>query len=152
VSLIKIRQMSILFMIALPLVFSGCGGGGNLVTGTVTFPDGSPLDCGTVVFESATQTFYGGINSEGAYTMLGGTGNKGIPSGTYQVYLMGTVRSGNPTPAVIPTDSDGNQIGPPPKELPDIQLVAAKFNQKGTSGLQCVVQGKTEFDIPVEKP
>ena len=139
-------------MLSFSLVLTGCSGGGNIITGKVTFPDGSPLERGRVVFDSGTQTFYGNIDSQGNYSMSGGDGSKGIPEGTYNVYLMGAVRPGNPTPEDIPTDADGNQIGPTPQELPDIPLVAAKFTQRATSGLQCVVSGKTTFNIPVEKP
>jgi hypothetical protein len=139
-------------MMSLPLLLTGCGGDGFTVTGKVTFPDDSPLDYGSVVFESGSHAFYGGVNPDGSYTMMGGTGNKKIPSGTYKVYLMGTVRSGNPNAAPIPTDADGNQIGPPPKEVPDIQLVAKKYLQRETSDLQCEVSKNTKFDIPVEKP
>jgi hypothetical protein len=152
-NLLNTQRFFILFALSLSLVLTGCGGGGYAVTGKVTFPDGSPLDTGTVVFESGTQTFYGGISSDGNYAMMGsGTGNRKIPAGTYDVYLMRTVRSGNPTPEAVPMDADGNQIGPPPREVPDIQLVAAKYTRKTTSGLQCVVNGKTEFNITVESP
>jgi hypothetical protein len=148
-----IRRIFILFIVvSFPLLLTGCGGGGYAVTGKVTFPDDSPLDCGTVVFESEKQTFYGGVGTDGTYTMMGGTGNKKIPSGTYKVYLMGTVRAGNADAPPIPLDADGNQIGPPPKEVPDIQLVAAKYTRRDTSGLECEVKGSRTFDIPVEKP
>ena len=139
-------------LFSLSLLLTGCGGGGYTVTGKVTFPDGSPLERGRVVFDSGSQMFYGDIDSDGNYTMSGGTGAKKIPAGTYAVYLMGTVLPGDPTPAVIPTDADGNQMGPSPPEVPDIPLVAAKYTRRDTSGLQCVVSGKTEFNISVEKP
>ena len=149
---LHIRRVFILALFAFLLALTGCGGGGFAVTGKVTFPDGSPLDTGTVVFDSGSTVFYGGVDKQGNYTMMGTEGSKGIPAGSYQIYLMGTVRSPYADAEPIPTDADGNQIGPPRPELPDIQLVANKFLQKGTSGLQCDVKGKTEFNIPVEKP
>ena len=146
------QRIFVLFLLSLLLAFTGCGGGVSLVTGKVTFPDGSLLDTGTVVFDSGAKVFYGSVDTQGNYTMMGTEGGKKIPDGTYQVYLMGTARSANPDAAPIPLDADGNQIGPSRPELPDIQLVARKFLQKATSGLECVVKGRTTFDIPVEKP
>ena len=146
------KRMFILFTLSFSLMFAGCGGGGHAVTGKITFPDGTPLERGRVVFDSGSQTFYGEVAPDGTYTMLGGAGEKRIPPGTYNVYLMGTVLPGDPNPEAVPTDADGNQIGPPRRELPDIPLVAAKYNRTDTSGLQCVVSGKTVFDITVERP
>jgi len=153
VNLLNVRQILALSLFAIPLLLAGCGGG-NVVTGKVTFPDGTPLERGRVVFDSGMHMFYGEISPDGTFTMEGAAGGRTIPSGTYGVFLMGTVRPGD-AEAVDnrPTDEDGNPIGPEPRGgAPDIPLVAPRFTRKATSGLECVVNGRTEFNITVEKP
>jgi len=134
------------------LFLTGCGGG-SVVSGTVTFPDGTPLERGRVVFDSGTHMFYGEINPDGTFTMEGAAGGRTIPAGTYGVFLMGAIRPGDPDPVDNrPIDEDGNPIGPEPRGAPDIPLVAPRFTRKATSGLQSVVSGRTEFNFTVEKP
>ena len=149
-NLLNIRHIFVLSMFSVSLLLTGCGGG-NMVSGTVTFPDGSPLERGRVVFDSGAHTFYGEVNPDGTYEMQGGTGGRTIPAGTYGVYLMNTVLTAE-TVDNRSIDDDGNPIGPEPRSAPDIHLVAAEFTRKTTSGLECVVNGRTVFNITVEKP
>jgi len=121
----------------------GCGKN-CAVSGRVTFPDGTPLTVGTVVFE--TETFYatGPIDSNGNYKMGSSKFGDGVPRGTYKVSF---------TNLMTPTYDYSAGPDLPPKEiLPDKPPVAPKFFAANTSGLTCEVKGRMKYDISVEKP
>jgi hypothetical protein len=98
------------------------------VTGTIAFPDGTPLNTGFVAFysEDGRFAYFAEIDKGGNYTMQDALGRPGIPKGTYLISL-GTTN-------------------------PDIPLVAEKYLSPETSGLQFDVKRKTVFNITVEKP
>ena len=128
------------FAFLLLLVFAvGCGGNAP-VTGTVKFPDGTPLDRGIVVFETDKMAARGDIRKDGTYTLTTGE-DKGIPPGTYKVSIAGANQ-----PIVIPPSGQG---GGAPIITPVTNLVDTKFESPNTSGLTCEVKGKTTFDIEV---
>ncbi|MGL4943016.1 MAG: hypothetical protein ACRC46_07485 [Thermoguttaceae bacterium] len=136
----------------LVLVFLfGCSGGGAAVSGKITFPDGTPLTTGRVVFETATQSFTGYLNESGKYNLMGATASSGLPPGKYRVSVVDAVQAPS-SGAPVQLDGDGNPINYKPNDAPSKPLVAAKFTQATTSGLECEVKGRTVFDITVEKP
>jgi hypothetical protein len=112
--------------------FSGCSGKAN-VSGTVSFPDGSPLTQGFVVFESGGNQVSGVIDTTGRYRMGENGDSKGIKPGEYKVRIISESGGG----------SDGK---------PFVRYIADKYDNVNTSGLVCEVKGKTEFNITVEKP
>jgi hypothetical protein len=61
------------------------------VSGTVTFEDGSPVKSGTVKFETDAYLFDGAIKN-GAYNAGVTKQGRGIPPGTYKVFLANTAR------------------------------------------------------------
>ena len=134
------------FALFLSIVFViGCGGDPS-VSGTVTFPDGSPLDHGEVIFETSAMMAKGNIQKDGTYTMSTSE-SKGVPKGSYAVSIGGYV------PRTIEPERgpDGRPLGSPqfiPVEIP----IAEKYLNPSTSGLTCDVKGNTKFDIKVEKP
>jgi len=140
--------------IVLIALLAGCGKNSS-VTGKVTFPDGSPLTVGEVVFETSTSTSTGKIQKDGTYTMSTGE-LKGMPRGTYRVSIAGF----KPTivtapPPELPADGSAPKgpirMGRPQVIMPEIP-VDKKFLSPTTSGLTCEVKGRTKYDITVEAP
>ncbi|MDR0522083.1 MAG: hypothetical protein LBH00_09565 [Planctomycetaceae bacterium] len=125
----------ILFMIALIILVTLTGCSGNApVDGTVKFEDGTPLMKGSVVFANASQTFFGSIQQDGHYSAGAGTGEKGLPPGTYTVCLGNVnVSSGLGIPAEI--------------------LVDPQFCSAETSGwvYESTGKGKQTFDLTVKR-
>ena len=136
---IKLYEFAtVMFFIALS---AGCGGSNCSVTGTVTFPDGSPLTEGEVLFESPVLMSKGVIQKNGTYAMSTGE-LKGVPKGTYQVTIS------VPMEQVISSGIEGK----PPTIIPLDIPIARKFFSPATSGLTCEVKGRTKYDIKVEAP
>ena len=132
------------YLFCLLLLFAiGCGGHPS-VGGKVTFPDGSPLTEGQVLFESASLVAQGTIQKDGTYTIRTGE-EKGVPAGTYKVSIGGfkpTYESSPPPPSGCPP--------PPPRVTAPVIPIARKFLDSATSGLVCEVKNKTTFNIEVE--
>jgi len=123
----------------------GCGSNFT-VSGKVTFPDGTPLDAGEVLFESPAMIARGEIKKDGTYVM--NTGElKGMPKGTYKVSIGGF----KPTYESLPPPPGG---GPPPRPrvIPPVIPIDKKFLDSAKSGLTCEVNGRTKYDITVEPP
>ena len=131
-----------LFSVALLLLplFVGCGPNVT-VTGKVTFPDGSPLTEGQVVFESPTLISKGNIKADGTYVLETGE-DKGIPKGTYKVCIGGLG---------IPKVTSGGGPGQISMDVSPVPI-DSKFLSAETSGLTCEVKGRTKYDIPVLPP
>ncbi|MDR1960233.1 MAG: hypothetical protein LBQ54_14525 [Planctomycetaceae bacterium] len=122
------------FIFALLSLLATAGCSRNIgVSGRVTFPDGSPLTQGFVIFESGPYQVFGRIDESGNYRMGEDRSGQGIKPGEYNVRI--SAQSGG--------GSDG---------APLVRYVAVKYENTATSGLVCSVQGKTVFDMTVEKP
>ena len=101
------------------------------VSGTVTYPDGTPLTQGFVYFDSTTELFQarGEIMNDGSYQLGSVKANDGIPSGKYMVFVISERR--------------GDQGR--------IPLVAPKYNSGSTSEIVCEIPvPKGKFDFTVE--
>ena len=118
----------------------GCGKGAT-VKGKVTFPDGTPLTVGEVVFQTESRMTSGRIQSDGTYKLSGATESDGVPLGFYGVRIVGAYGSSNTPSGADPSDA--------PMPIP---LIDEKFEDTATSGLTCEVKGATTFDITVTKP
>jgi hypothetical protein len=120
------------------------GGGGVIVTGTVKFSDGTPVDFGSVAFDDGKKMFNGTITNGNYATGISKV--EKIPAGTYRVYLQGTTVQEK----TWGKGEDGSDILLDYKEVP---RVAAKYTSPETSGLTLEVKGgKQTFDMTVEKP
>ncbi|MDR3198512.1 MAG: hypothetical protein LBU34_11650 [Planctomycetaceae bacterium] len=135
-------------LIILSVVCLGCHTNESL-SGKVTFPDGSPLDCGVVLFENGGKQSKGFINSEGTY-VIGSRKNKdGLPRGEYRVCIQGAIRLGEPE-KTKGMDGKSSLSSMTSNATP---LIAKKYTEFDSSGLTFVVDGtRNTFDIQVERP
>ena len=77
---------------AVALLIGGCQYGYPHVTGRVTFPDGTPLTYGHVVFTDDYTLGKCDLDENGEYSLHMFRRNDGIRPGTYKVYISGAVR------------------------------------------------------------
>lgn len=118
--------VSILFVV----VCLGCSSETFQVSGTVKFPDGTPLTTGSVIMETDSFLTQGAIAPNGSFSMGLLKDGQGIPAGNYRVAIQGV-------------QSDENTY-----------LVAEKFMNPSRSGITFNVEEKKQnrFDITVEHP
>lgn len=141
-------SLTLLFCV---LAVIGCNGNVK-VTGKVTFPDGTPLTTGQVVFENEKLSAMGKLSGDGTYTLGTQKEKDGIPQGKYRVAITGAVTYERvPTPASSTTGAynPGGNSAPLPAS---ISLIHRKYRSTETSGLEVEVKGSMTYDISVEKP
>lgn len=115
------------------LGFLGCGGNGGateVVTGTVTFDDGSPVAGGTIIFADTQKnsSSVGYIQEDGTYTLGTFGETDGAPQGRYKVTIIGSSDYGKSSP------------------------ISSKFaNQDQTPLTAEVVDGENVLDFQVDK-
>ena len=145
------RRISLTILPLLAIVFTvGCGGDPK-VTGKVTFPDGTPLKKGQVMFQKDGFVGSGNIQKDGTYSAGKQKDGDGLPPGKYQVFLTGTSDYDNSAAEQNP----GTFGGGPKFAMPmPINLIANKFTAPNTSGLTMEVtsKGPNKFDIVVDPP
>ncbi|MDR2169000.1 MAG: hypothetical protein LBP59_02555 [Planctomycetaceae bacterium] len=150
-------------VIAIVVLFlSGCGQ--TRVEGTVTFPDGTPLTSGKVVFENATNTYIAPIHEDGSFRMGTLKEGTGLPTGKYNVAITGAVILPSPGTLTKPTKTPATNKPKKPnttskknqnqnQKLEVTHLVAEKFRSTKTSGIEYDIQKNTsDIKIIVEKP
>jgi hypothetical protein len=139
------KYIFIVFSLFFLTVTQGCGSNCTVI-GKVTFPDGTPLDKGTVLFENEKRVAQGHLKQDGTYSLISGE-KKGIPTGTYQVSIGGLTQ-----PTVTATPSADGKGPSKVKVTPSVSPIDKKFHAAATSGLTCEVKGRTKYDIKVEPP
>jgi len=141
------RIKSQLHVITLLLISLLVGCGPNVsVTGKVTFPDGTPLTSGEVVFQTDTMMSRGDIQEDGTYFMTTGE-NRGVPRGSYRVSIEGF---GGPRMMMV-APADGMR-GPQMRPVFTPSPIDSKFFRPETSGLTVDVSGRTVYNIEVTPP
>jgi hypothetical protein len=119
------------------LFLTGCGDRIR-VEGMVSFPDGTPLPTGKIIFEDATQTFTADINKDGKFRMGMLRDGEGLPAGKYNVAILNNGRE--------VTESEGKPTIVKP-------LIAEKFRSIKTSGIEYEVKSSNRnISIIVERP
>jgi hypothetical protein len=124
----------------LSLAAAGCGSGLYPVRGKVTFPDGTPMTEGTVVFESVDGdkpvTARGPIQSDGSYELGTHKPGDGAPPGKYRVLV---------APKYDPNAVDKKPAAGPPLD--------PRFTAFETSGLKFeVTAGNNDYPIQISRP
>jgi flagellar hook assembly protein FlgD len=133
------RYIMLIFVFQFVIFASGCSGKVQ-VSGNITFPDGAPLTTGEIRFEADGFVAAGKIQPDGSYKLGSLKDNDGVPKGSYKVSIYALDYSN----AKLEND--------PANTTHAIPLVAEKFLSTKTSGLVCNVNGKTKFNVTVEKP
>ena len=128
---------ALLFVIAFSLFLTGCSDHVSL-SGRVTYSDdGSPLESGTVIFQTAALFARGEIGKDGKYVMATMRPNDGLPPGQYRVFVNSAYRYEFP------------EGGGPANE---ILLITHKYTSPETSELVVDVDRSTRtFDFQVDR-
>ena len=137
------RRMLVWSACAGMLALAGCGRRDlHPVSGTVRFPDGSPLTTGRVVLDYGPQANRGGwgyIKPDGTFTLGSLTQTDGVRAGTVRVAItLASAADGKP-------DGDGMITKLKP-------LIHARFAHPDTSGLSFEIPRQTKWEIVVERP
>jgi hypothetical protein len=116
------------------LAIAGCGE--IKVGGKVTFPDGTPLSTGKIIFSDATHTFTAKIHKDGSFSLGKLKDGEGIPAGHYKVGIGEAFTEEFPAADKPPIVT---------------YLIAEKFRSPETSGIEFDIQKKTtDIAIVVE--
>lgn len=138
------------------LSFLGCSNK-QRVSGSITFPDGSPVQSGTIYFVTDNYMGRATIDSDGTYDVSSLKRNDGLPPGTYKVYVVGAFKSEEPGSSV--EDKTGKAKGSSEKDLSGnkvvtmkapVPLVHPKFCSADSTPLTFTVPGSKNFDFVVE--
>lgn len=125
------------------LALTGCGRRDlHPVSGTVRFPDGSPLTTGRVVVDYGLNSKHGGwgyIKPDGSFTLGSLTQTDGVRAGKVRVAI---------TFAYAATDEARADAGPTALK----PLVHPRFESPETSGLTFEIPRQKTWEIVVERP
>ena len=141
------KQIFYCAMILIILMAVGCGRNVK-VTGKVTFPDGSPLTVGKVVFETDSFVATGPLLPDGTYTLGSIKAKDGVPPGTYRVAVAGAMQASGTQNM---TSGSGNVSSTIAVTLYS-PVIAKQFTSAETSGITCEVKKSMTFDFQVEPP
>lgn len=120
------------------LFAAGCGGRAT-VTGRVTYPDGSPVESGSVVAEGTANgkavLVQGTINKDGTFRLGGDRPGDGVLPGSYKVAVH---------PEYVPDAERAKGVLP---------AVDGKYTRYSSSGFTLdVPPGGTELNLKVTRP
>ncbi|MDO5553114.1 MAG: hypothetical protein Q4G68_05085 [Planctomycetia bacterium] len=151
-------QKAVLFIVVSVLIIFASGCNSNVrVHGQIQFDDGTPLTCGTVVFDDGMQAARGDLDSEGNYRLGGEYKNDGVPPGNYKVYIIGacqTVTTGEsaPSPDAGSTKKPVSLKGKGAPRMRVTPLIHSRFTSRDKTDLSCEVTGSTrEVNFTVER-
>lgn len=137
---------SVLFLLPLLMLFGciGCSNGRVALSGRVVYSDDeTPLEQGTVAFQSEKLQARGEIGEDGRYVIGFLDESDGLPPGKYRVFVTG---------AEVRENSDDNteaDSGDIPVMIP---LIDPKYAKADTSGITVEVDSKLKtFDFKVER-
>ena len=133
-----------LLLLGFLLFAAGCGQ--PKVTGTVKFSDGTPLERGSVNFQTESHAAMGSLDKQGRYTIGGVKAGDGVPKGTYKVFITGAMGLD------VSKDRPVQFGSGPGTTVPIIPLIDKKYERPETSGLTCEVKSSTVFNIEVKRP
>lgn len=142
----SIRRLFLLVALgAFLTVCVGCNGNVH-ISGKVTYPDGTPLSIGQIIF---TDDFYmakSDINKNGEYSLHSARRNDGIRRGTYRVYITGAMRFEE-------SDDDSPSVGLAPVRMDRIvNLIDDQHMTADTSGWEYELKKSQKIDFTVYPP
>jgi hypothetical protein len=80
------------FLLGIVLLFTGCSSGRGTISGKVTYPDGSPLEAGTVIGEATIDgqivAVQGNVGKDGSFRMGVLRAGDGTLPGSYRFLVM----------------------------------------------------------------
>ena len=129
------RLTSYILSVFLCLLLAGCGDGTMSVSGTVTFPDGSPLKKGSVAFATGSFSASSALDENGRYSIS-------VPPGQYKVYI------------ALASVLDETFVAPAnePEAVRYINLIHPTFASLETTTLACDVSKSGTHNFTVEPP
>lgn len=134
------------FVLAVCVVFSGCGGGPKVatVTGVITM-DGEPIANANISFHPETgRGSTGQTDSEGRYELLFTQGRKGAVLGNHKVTISTKVYAQESRDVDYDGNESGNAVKGRAESMPD------KYRVKSATILTAEVKsGKNEIDFPL---
>ena len=139
-----------LLLLAALTTLVGCNNNRH-VSGKVLFADdGSPVPCGTVIFDNGTSMAKGPIQPDGSYEVGFEKKGNGIPDGTYKIRIIGAVAQN--TKASTKKDQFSGQVVEGMGSVSTTDLIDRKYRDLNESGLTLVVDKSTKtYDIKVER-
>ena len=131
-------------------MLNGCGRNVAL-SGRVTFSDdGSPVPCGTVIFDNGKDMGKGAIQEDGSYVVGFEKRQNGIPRGEYRIRIVGAVKEVGQSETT--EDKFSGQKLEQMGSQKTVDLIDRKYRTLGDSGLTLTVDGSTAtFDIKVDR-
>lgn len=132
-----IRFHSFLILFSLLALSVGCGK--NIpVKGSVSFEDGSPLECGTIFFQSDTCSAKGEIEAGGNFVIGSLKDRDGLPPGRYKVFIKGAVAI---RPGFVPK-LGSDDLGYAP-------VIDENYSSAQTTPLEYDIDKKSFFEIKI---
>ncbi len=139
----KLPTIGPLLLVLIVMALSGCGRGDGLptypATGQVSYPDGRPLEGGTIIFESVEHrvSARGAIDIDGSFDLGTYESGDGAVAGRYRVAIS--------PPSQMDVDPDEGDVP---------ALVHPRFTHPDTSGLEFTVSADrpNRFEVEVERP
>ena len=140
-----------IFLPLLVIIFiAGCGD--PKVTGKVTFPDGTPLTKGQVMFQKEGFIASGDLQKDGTYSAGKNKDGDGLPPGTYKVFISGASTYDAAELAEIQEQIASSGGAPVFRTPRPVNLISTKYESPGSSDLTVEVKGRTKYDFTVEPP
>ena len=139
----KLPTIGWLLLALIVAALFGCGRGDRLstypATGRVSYPDGRPLEGGTIIFESVEHAVSarGAIDIDGGFELGTYESGDGAVAGSYRVAIS--------PPSQMDVDPDEGEVP---------ALVHPRFTHPETSALEFTVSadGPNRFEVKVERP
>ena len=107
----------------------GCGKPQIKAHGVIQFEDGTPLNCGIVVFATPQLQYTGKIEQDGTFQLGGLVAKEGLPIGSYKISIQNAIVNNKP-------------------------IIPAKYTSDVTSGISFAITketAKTPLTITLEK-
>ena len=131
------------------ILLTGCGSNLKL-GGKVVFPDGKPLETGTIIFSSDSVLARAYLKADGTYDVGSLSEKDGLPPGKYKVYITGAVKVAGKRKVTL-TGGEGGTTTEGEEDILE-SLIHEKYLSRDTTPLEIEVPGQNVYIITVERP